>query len=173
MDARRYQEKGDGELVKMSSGHWVMRHYPGEGSHAHGIVVHTDAKRYVRGVRVLGRSGRIDLDTRPFENSDQVELRSIVWSHLAHKSELEHSIDDAVQLCQSRPKQGRSRGKLIWMGDFNIDPVRDRDQEWLRLQEALNGTGLIRSEPRYMEASPHLHCTRRPNGDQGGDHVTM
>ena len=108
--ARRYQEKGDGELVKMSSGHWVMRHYPGEGSHAHGIVVHTDAKRYVRGVRVLGRSGRIDLDTRPFENSDQVELRSIVWSHLAHKSELEHSIDDAVQLCQSRPKQGRNRG---------------------------------------------------------------
>ena len=65
MDARRYQEKGDGELVKMSSGHWVMRHYPGEGSHAHGIVAHTDAKRYVRGVRVLGRSGRIDLDTRP------------------------------------------------------------------------------------------------------------
>ena len=117
---------------------------------------------------MLGRSGRIDLDTRPFENSNQSDLRSIVWSHLAHKSELEGSIDDAIQLCQTRPKRGRDRARLIWMGDFNIDPLRDRDQEWLRLQEALNGTGLVRSEPRFMEADPKFHCTRRPNGDQGG-----
>ena len=100
--------------------HFAVRHWPGTGSWAMSVIIHTDIRIYVKSIIWKGRACRIHINDG---NSCNI---SVHVCHCAHGDDLSLSLADLALLVSSRP----ARSVPVMMGDMNIDLLPSLPNPW-------------------------------------------
>lgn len=97
------------------SGHWVSRHWPGEGSCSMGWVVRAAARWRLHSIQWQGRAGRTTWGARSSEDPDRDgTLQTVVGGHCAFGELLAGSLNDIAALTKGRPRPGPAAVLADW-----------------------------------------------------------